>query len=130
MLVNLKGVNKMKTSLKSLVSLCAIYFLASGAALAGPAEISISEGGCVLINQELTAVVTGDLREVSSNNQNGNATTSCTHQFEFANDPKRAIVYSFDNTGARCDVGGVLSKDWHQVINANGKAKLTCHHHD
>ena len=122
----------MKTSFKSLVALCVIYFLASGIALAGPAEVSITPDGCVLINQDFTAAVTGDLREVSANNENGNVTMSCTHVFENANDPRRAIVYNFDNTGGfvLCDAGGTLTDDWHQVINANGKAKLTCHYHE
>ena len=120
----------MKTSIRTFVLLCAIYFLASGIALAGPAEVSITENGCELINQEFTAAVSGDLREVSANNQNGNVTISCTHDFGKPNDPRRAIVYNFDTTGVICFAGGNETEDWHQVINANGQAKLTCSYHE
>jgi hypothetical protein len=124
----------MKLSTISTVVLGAVSFLAFGVAIAGPAEISIVDGVCKMINQNKTNLVFTDGVEVSSNNQNGNVSKSCTYQFPSANDPRRAIVYNFDNTdGGICFADGTeetATANWHQVITADGKSKLTCHYHD
>lgn len=121
----------MKASVKSLVSLCAIFSLSSGLALAqanGPA-VKITEDGCTFKLEDGTSSypVLGDLVAIIANSENGNINFTCS----FDGDPTstgRAVVLNYDNTdGGLCFFPGGSTEDWHQVISANGKTKLVCH---
>jgi len=129
----------MKTFIKSGISLCTVYFFASGLALAEPADVFITEDGCGLIREFWTYpvseddVIVGDLHRVSANNNNGNINVTCSQDLE-PTSTGRSVILNYDNTGgARCKVSvepEIKTEDWHQVISANGKAKLTCHFHE
>lgn len=118
----------MKTSIKFFVALCATYFLASGLALAEPADVFIDEGGCGLLNEDNVPVDNGDLVSISANSANGNATITCSIDLPRTT-TGRSVVFNYDNTDRLCRMtGGNRTEDWHQVISASGKAKLTCHY--
>jgi len=127
----------MKTSIKSFVSLCAIYFLASGLALAEPAVVFVDEDGCGLLKEDWTwpvdsdDVIIGDLHQVNVNNDNGNVHVTCSQDIE-PTSTGRSVIFNFDNTdGLKCRISripDVTTEDWHQVISRNGKAKLVCHY--
>ena len=128
----------MQTSIKSFVSLCAIYFLASGLALAEPADVSITEDGCALLNENEVPVGGGDSVSISANNDNGNITLTCSKDLP-PTTSGRSVIFNYDNTtdpddvtlGRTCRVSKnpeIRTEDWHQVISAMGKAKLTCHY--
>ena len=122
----------MKTSIKSFVSLCAIYFLASGLALAQPAVIELHEGYCQLwveVDGEIypdLITVADDKVKISTSSSNGNINLTCS-----ADVPPpisgRSEVFSFSNTGELCNVSGNPTEDWHQIVSASGKARLSCH---
>lgn len=120
----------MKVSIKSFVTLCAIYFLASGLAFA-QAEVSV-DGQCRVLNEEGTAGVPelddADMLSISAHNVNNNITITCSRELP-PTISGRTVVHSFDSTGLVCKVPGVgVTKDWHQVMTRNGKTKLTCHY--
>jgi len=124
-------------SIKTLVSLCTIYFLASGLAMAEPADVFITEDGCGLIREHWTSpvsgddVIVGDLHQVSINNDGGNINVTCSQDFE-PTSTGRSVIFNYDNTDrAKCKVSvdpEIRTEDWHQVISRNGKAKLICHY--
>lgn len=127
----------MKTSTKSFVSLCAMYFLASGLAFA-EAEVSV-DGKCGVLDENEMPVPGTDALSVSANNVNGNITITCTQDLDLDSRLGRSIIYSYDNTtdpvdstkGRTCKVSTnplIRTEDWHQVISASGKVKLTCHY--
>ena len=118
----------MKISIKSFVSLCVIYFLASGLATAEPADVvKIDETGCWMLAE--VGFIQGDLHQVSVNNENGNIKVSCSQDLD-PTSTGRSIIYNYDNTGIECGAMGHPTKDWHQVISSDGQAKLTCHYKD
>ena len=119
----------MKVSIKSFVSLCAIYFLTSGLALA---QVVIDfDGFCTLyeeVDGELTGVhVVGDDKvKITTSSANGNINLTCSAKVPAPNSG-RSVVFNYDNTGRYCNVSNTETDDWHQVTSANGNAKLTCH---
>lgn len=120
----------MRTSIKSFVSLCASSFLASGLALADIGHaVSIDGFGCGLRDADGTFVAV-EYSLVSANSANGNITLTCSHDFAYDVPLKRSKIWNFDNTDEGvCGVGGgKTTEDWHQVISARGKAKLSCHY--
>lgn len=130
----------MQVSIKFFVSLCAIYFLTTGLTLAEPADITITPDNCALLDEYGDPAVVVDQRTVSSNNANGNLSVTCSYDFEEKLDARRSVIWNFDNTGFTCgipifnDSGAIVSyqrtEDWHEVISASGKAKLSCHFHE
>ena len=128
----------MKKSIKSIVSLCAIYSLTTGLALAEPADVVIGDENCTLRTEGyydedagfyvVGPLVSGERHKVTSNNENGNISITCSQEFE-PTTTGRSVIYNFENTGLLCYVSGFGTDDWHQVISRNGNAKLTCHYH-
>lgn len=120
----------MKTSFKSFLSLCAIFSLTSGLAVAqdnGPAEVVIAADSCTL-RTEFGVQEVGDLVGIIASSENGNINFTCTYEGE-PTTTGRAIVWNFDITGTKCKVpGGLFTDDWHEVISASGKIKLVCHY--
>ena len=120
----------MKTSIKSLVSLCATFALTSGLALADttPAEIFIfTDGECGMVDEFLTGAILGEGKQISANSANGNVTLICKAETDRP-ESGRSVVWNYDNTGGMlCGTLDGATDDWHQVISASGKAKLTCH---
>ncbi len=116
----------MKISIKSFVLLCAIYFLASGLVIADSGDVVKIDGtGCGMFTE--VGFIKGDLHQVSVNNDNGNIKVSCSQDLD-PTSTGRSIIYNYDNTLIKCGAMGHPTKDWHQVISSNGKAKLTCHY--
>lgn len=120
----------MKKSTSMLVSLCSVYFLASGIALAESADVFIDENGCGVLTEFSFAV--GDLHQVTANNDNGNIKVSCSVDLEERTSTGRSVIFNYDNTYLECSIGtssgSVKTTDWHQTISASGKARLTCHY--
>ena len=120
----------MKTSIKSLVALCATFALTSGLVLAdtAPAEIFIfADGECGMLDEFGAGFVMGEGVQISANSANGNVTLICSAE---ADRPEsgRSVIWNYDNTGGSlCGTLDGATDDWHQVISASGKAKLTCH---
>ena len=129
----------MKSFIKSFAALCAVYFLATGFAVAEPAEVLVDANGCAFLHELYTLplsnipseldVIVSDQHKISVNNENGNVNFTCSQDVE-PTTTGRAVVFNFDNTGLTCKVGSERSEDWHQVISRRGKAKLVCHYHE
>lgn len=116
----------MRLTIKSLVTMCAIYFLAAGVVMAEPADVVfIDEGGCGLLNDDGIPVA-GEGHEVSANSSNGNVKLTCSINLE-PTSTGRSVIYNYDTTGILCGTSGGSTDDWHEVISRSGQAKLTCH---
>jgi hypothetical protein len=131
----------MKLSFKTLVSLCAIYFLTSGLALAEPADVSINEKGCGLFDSidaygNIVYAPAENRHVVSANNENGNISYSCSTDLNRINESGRSEIYNQERVWElsgqtiSCNVYGATTDDWHQVVSRSGKAKLICHFRD
>ena len=133
----------MKLSIKSFVSLCAVFFLTSGLAIADlpdtAADFYVLDGICGMLDEwghpapnvdvEGNALTEGV--NISANSANGNVTLICSQDMVRTDPkPRRSVIYNYDNTGEKlCGTLGGATADWHQIISASGKAKLTCHVH-
>lgn len=115
----------MKFSIKPVISMCAVYLLATGSVFAEPAEVTIDADGCWMFSE--FGFVRGDVHQVSTSSANGNIKVSCSQDLE-PTSTGRSVIYNFDNTGIMCGALGNPTDDWHQVISRNGQAKLTCHY--
>lgn len=40
-----------------------------------------------------------------------------------------AGVFNFENTGSVCNVGGILTTDWQQIVSPSGRVHLVCKVH-
>jgi len=130
----------MKTSIKSFVSLSAIYFLTSGLAIAEPADVIIGDTSCTLateVNGYPSVFVEGVRHKVTSNSENGNISVTCSQDLK-PTSTGRSVIFNFDfPEGARCGVRDEVdptiiyyTEDWHQIISRSGKAKLVCIYHN
>lgn len=117
----------MRTSIKSLLSLSAVYFFTSGLAVAEPAVV-IDGNNCGLL-LEGGGFTSGVGNKITTNSTNGNITLTCSQDLP-PTDSGRSVIFNFDNTQIKCVVSGYATDDWHQVISRSGNAKLTCHYHE
>jgi len=124
----------MKTSIKSLVVLCATFVLASGLALAETSSaVFISADGCGMLDESGNGIIAGEGRQISANSANGNVTLTCSTEFDRPLDIKRSVIWNYDNTlynplnEGQCFTWDGPTDDWHQVITPSGKVKLICH---
>ena len=124
----------MKKSIKSIVSLCAIYSLTTGLAFAESADVIIGDTSCTLAT-ESGVFVNGERHKVTSNSENGNISITCSRDFE-PTSTGRSVIFNFDNTNAKCGVKDEVTNetyytdDWHQIISRSGQAKLVCNYHN
>ena len=125
----------MKSKFKFIFTLLAVYLLSIGSAVAEPEPaLVIGIEDCILLdgNGNIAWHDAGSGITVSANSSNGNVMHTCSADVAPPSSGRTAI-FNIDNTGFRCGiddgVGGnlVVTDDWHQVVNRNGKAKVVCH---
>jgi len=117
---------------KSFVSLWAVYFLATGLALAEPADVMIIDGQCVVLNEDgdtVSSEFTEGQAVISSSNANGNVTFTCSFKQDRPT-AGRSVIFNYDSFLTECGSPWGQTKDWHQVISASGNTKLSCHYKD
>jgi hypothetical protein len=134
-LTNLQGVCKMKTSIKSFVSICALYSLTFGLAFAQseprPAEAIIGDGWCSVFDEDgISTIKGGDLAAIVASSVNGNINMTCSFELGVPTSNGRTVVLNYDSTNAVCRSPFGTTEDWHQVITSKGKFKLSCHFKD
>lgn len=125
----------MNKSIKIFSSLCAVYFLATGLVLAEAAGVSIIDGLCGVLDENGVGFRHADTEglQISANSANGNITVTCSLDQERPS-TKRSVIFNYDLLEEECTVGRdsegmpIKTKDWHQVISASGKTKLSCHY--
>lgn len=123
-------------SIKSLLSLCAVYILTSGLVLAqtAPAEIYIyTNGECGMLDETGNGTIRGDAIEISTNSANGNVTLICSIKLDREVELRRTKIWNYENTldnpinYGLCYTDFGPTDDWHEVITPSGNAKMTCH---
>ena len=126
----------MKSKVKFIITLIPIYLISAGLAFAE------SEDEGVVIDIDKCSIFDGNgiiQRDfgtgITVSAQSGNNNTIHTCSAEVAKpDSGRSAIFNIDNvtingTRPRCRLKGTdfITEDWHQVVSANGKAKLICH---
>jgi hypothetical protein len=124
----------MKSKFKSILTLLPIYMLSVGSVFAESGDVVIGIEDCSLfdgngfIQRNVGTGIT-----VSAQSANNNTIHTCSADVT-PPDSGHSAIFNIDNATvngfpARCGLKGTafVTDDWHQVVSANGKAKLVCH---
>jgi hypothetical protein len=122
------------------LALVSVLFFSSSTAFAD-AAIIIDFDGCTLLDGDggVVAVTTAEGVSINTQSSRSNANYICTAEVAPPSNG-HAAVFNIDNTGYGCgvvtniDENGVRetvnTNDWHEVVSANGKAKIVCNYHE